>query len=82
MKSVELDLDFTFKLHDSMTWAQPMTIDKMRYFFTNKIAGLPLNGSYRKGKGLETVCNSCLMTVDTFRARYSYPAKYFFAYLH
>jgi hypothetical protein len=55
-KTEGLEFDFTFVLHDSLTWAQPLSENRKKYFFTHKTLALPLEGVI-KVDGHETHCS-------------------------
>jgi len=46
VESRKLDLQFSFEFtpHDSMVWAQPLSPDSKKYFFTHKTVAMPLKG--------------------------------------
>lgn len=39
-----ISMDVNFGLHDSITWAQPLSEDKQKYFFTHKTLAIPIIG--------------------------------------
>lgn len=42
----ELELDVEYTLHDSLYWAQPLNIERTKYFHTHKTVALPLEGTF------------------------------------
>ena len=79
VKTEGLELDQHFELHDSLMWAQPLTSDFVKYFYTHKTLALPMQGSYKINGVAQECDNKCLMTQDSFKSNPVYPVNYFFA---
>lgn len=62
-----------------MVWAQPLSDDFSKYFYTHKTTAMPLKGEITIA-GVKSICNNdCLLSEDSFRAQMSYPMNYFFS---
>ena len=63
VKTEGLDMDLHFRLHDSLMWAQPLTPDFVKYFYTHKTLAMPMHGNYKiNGESKSCYNTKCLMT--------------------
>lgn len=68
LKTDGLEFDFTFVIHDSLTWAQPLSENRKQYFFTHKTLALPLTGTMKVNEQQIVCAQDCLLTQDSFRS--------------